>query len=652
MALHPLLVRQLKRLGLVGDAQPPLGSGWDALLERVSRAYEEHDQERYLLERSQDLASEEMAQLYATVRADRDSLDHRVREHTAALQLSEARLRSLLSLSADWIWEQDEHLRFTYFSEGIEAAVGIAPDMLVGRERLADESFEATPEARERHADCIRQRLPFRDFQYAFIRPDGERRHICISGEPVFDEQNEFRGYRGVGQDVTQAALAEQKVQELASYDSLTGLPNRNMFLAELERLIARCQRSGAEFSVCFIDLDRFKLVNDSLGHSAGDELLRVMASRLRGALRESDLIARLGGDEFVVLIQDGGSPTDLVRLVQKLLAAIAEPVTLQACSFLVTTSIGIAQFPHDGPDSETLLQHADAAMYQAKAQGKNRFQFYTAELAEESARELALEAELRLALAREEMVLHYQPKVDIASGCMRGVEALLRWNHPQRGQVTPGEFISLAEERGLIVPLGRWVIRAACQQLRAWQQAGLEAVPVAVNLSARQFADDKLVDDLKAAVADNGISTHLLEIELTESALMSDPERAREVLYELAAAGFRLSIDDFGTGYSSLVYLKRFPAQAVKIDRSFINGLPDDTDDAAITQAVIAMSHSLGLKVVAEGVETEAQLQVLRGLGCDEAQGYLLGRPMPADQLALRLAPAPPQAQRHSALG
>ena len=639
--MHPLLQRQLKRVGLDPAAVESRADAWAELVQRVGRAYEDHDQERYLLERSQDLASQEMAALYATVRADRDLLDSRVRERTDALRLSEARLTSLLSLSADWIWEQDENLRFTYISDGIEAAAGISPTTLLGRKRMSSEAFDAPASARTVYEDCISNRRAFRDFTYALTRPDGVRRYIRISGEPVFDDGGNFRGYRGVGRDVTQTALAEQKVQELARFDSLTGLPNRNMFLGELDHLMARSRRQGTSFAVCFIDLDRFKTINDSLGHAAGDELLKLMGQRLAEALRDSDLVARLGGDEFVVLIEGGASASQLTRVAQKMLDAIAEPVALQGCSFLVTGSIGIAQFPGDGEDAATLLRHADAAMYLAKERGKNNLQFYTAELADEAARQFALEAELRLALGRDELVLHYQPKIDVASGDMTSVEALVRWNHPQRGMVPPGDFIPLAEDRGLIVPLGRWVIQAACRQIRDWRVAGACPVPVAVNLSARQFASDSLVDDLVDAMRQYGVSPAELEVELTESALMAEPERASDVLRELSAMGMRIAIDDFGTGYSSLSYLKRFPAQTVKIDRSFISGLPADNDDTAITQAVIAMAHSLGLTVVAEGVETEDQMQVLRRLGCDEAQGYLLGRPMPAADLLRRLLPA-----------
>ena len=636
--LHAQLARQLRRARLADDA-PPDAAAWRALLDRVSRTYDDNDQERYLLERSQNLASEEMAQLYAALRDERDQLEARVRERTEALTRSEGRLASLLSLSADWIWEQDEELRFTFVSEGIVAATGTTPQALLGLRRLADDSFHADPDAVAAYQACLQARRAFRDFTFKRTRPDGSARYICTSGEPVFDAGGTFRGYRGVSRDVTAATLAEQKVHELARYDSLTGLPNRNMFLAELERTLARCQRNGSGFALCYIDLDRFKTVNDTLGHDAGDQLLQTMAARLRGALRRADLVARLGGDEFVVLIEGTSSAADLVCIAHKVLESMAEPLELRGCSFLVTGSIGIGRYPQDGSDAATLLRNADAAMYLAKEKGKNNIQFYTTELADMAARQFELESALRMALVRDELLLHYQPKVDVASGALLGLEALVRWQHPTRGLVPPNDFIPLAEERGLIVPLGRWVVQTACRQVRDWRDAGLTPPPVAVNLSARQFADDDLIPMIQGAMTRWGLAAADLEIELTESVLMVDPVRASGVLQQLHRLGVRISIDDFGTGYSSLSYLKRFPAKAVKIDRSFICGLPSDGDDAAITQAIIAMAHSLGLSVVAEGVETEAQLEALRQLGCDQAQGFLLGRPMPAAAFATTLA-------------
>jgi len=638
--LHPQLARQLRRAALDFGQLPAGLAAWQQLLKRISRAYADTDQERALMQRSQELASQEMGQLHAALRAERDQLDERVRERTEALRLSEGRLQSLLSLSADWIWEQDEQLRFTYVSDGI-AVTGTSPAALIGRKRLHDDSFEVEPDAAATYQACLEARRAFRDFTFRRRRPDGSVRYIQTSGEPVFDAGGNFRGYRGISRDVTQAVLAEQKVHELARFDSLTGLPNRNMFLGELDRTIARAQRQGSEFALCFIDLDHFKTVNDTLGHDAGDELLKEMAARLRDALRKSDLVARLGGDEFVVLLEGPAEGGDLVTVAQKLLAAIGAPLTIHGCSFLVTCSIGIGRYPADGEDAATLLKHADAAMYLAKEKGKNNIQFYTAELADMAARQFELEAALRLALERQELVLHFQPKVDVADNRILGLEALVRWQHPTRGLVPPGDFIPLAEERGLIVPIGHWVMEATCRQIRDWRAAGLQTPPVAVNLSARQFADDQLIEHIERAMARYGVTPADLGVELTESVLMADPERANEVLGRLRAMGVRIAIDDFGTGYSSLSYLKRFPAETVKIDRSFIRGLPADSDDAAITQAVIAMAHTLGLNVVAEGVETAEQLHALRALGCDEAQGFLLGRPIPAAETARLLQPA-----------
>jgi diguanylate cyclase (GGDEF)-like protein/PAS domain S-box-containing protein len=636
--LHPLLLRQITRLAVDREqlSDPAI---LRKLLERVSRAYEDHERDRSLLERSQELASQEMASLYATVRADRDLLENRVRERTAALRESEGRLRSLLSLSADWVWERDANLCFTYVSEGRQEATGQPAQALLGQTGFERGGEAESLEGQQAYETSLLARRAFRDLDICQKRSDGSLVYLRISGEPVFDEAGNFTGYRGIGSNVTQARLAEQRVYELARYDSLTGIPNRSMFLGELDRTIAAARFNGSSFAVCFIDLDGFKSINDTLGHGAGDEMLKVMALRLRENLRKSDLVARLGGDEFVVLLEDCDCTDQLVAIAGKLLAAISVPVQVNGRSFLITGSVGIARFRGDGEDAGTLLKHADAAMYLAKDKGKNNIQLYSAELADRAARAFANEAALRLALARDEFRLHYQPKIDMATGAMKSVEALIRWYHPERGIVAPGEFVPLAEACGLIVPIGQWVIREACRQIGAWRRAGFESPAVAVNLSARQFSDESLIEVLVTALAANGVAAQDFEIELTESALMEDPERASRVLRRMNEMGVGISIDDFGTGYSSLSYLKRFPARTVKIDRTFVRGLPDDRDDATITQAVIAMAHTLGLNVVAEGVETAQQFEMLKAMGCDEAQGFLLGRPMGADDLALRLA-------------
>jgi diguanylate cyclase (GGDEF)-like protein/PAS domain S-box-containing protein len=638
--LHPLLKRQLRRSGVEASGAGCTPAALADLINRVSRSYAERDRDRYLLERAQDLASGEMTALYTALRADRDLLERRVVERTGDLALSESRLASLLSLSADWIWEADREFRLTFVSDGLRHAAGIEPDELLARSLLLHEMIVDMPGgALGAYEACVERRQPFREVAGALARVDGNARYLRLSGEPVFDGEGGFAGYRGVGRDVTLFRQAEQKVQELATSDSLTGLPNRNMFMSELNRAIAHARRHESPFAICFIDLDRFKIINDTLGHQAGDELLRGKAARLRSSVRGNDLVARLGGDEFVVLLDGVVGVEAITAVAVKLLKVLAEPVTIGGNSFLVTGSIGIATWPSDGDDPATLLKHADVAMYQAKAQGKNNLQFYTAELADNAARQFELESELRRAIEQDELLLHFQAKFDVANQGVVGMEALVRWMHPARGLVPPMDFIPLAEERGLIVPLGRWVIHAACRQVRDWRASGLAVPPVAFNLSARQFASNSLLHDIEEAMSLYGVSPCNLEVELTESVLMTDPERADEVLQRLHTLGLRISIDDFGTGYSSLSYLKRLPAQAVKIDRSFISGLPSDRNDQAITRAVIAMAHSLGLSVIAEGVETREQLDMLGEMGCDQIQGYLLGRPLPPAEMGQRLA-------------
>ncbi len=645
MSWHPLLERQLRRSGLLQAGDSPLPAAWLELLQRVSKAYREHDEATYLLERSQALASREMSTLYERLRAEHSTLEDRVRQRTDALSVSEARLASLLSLSADWIWEQDAALTFTYFSPGLQVSTGIDPAALLGRHRLAGARWDAPPEEVEPYERAVAERRPFRDFTYGYLRADGVRRFIRISGEPVFDEGGTFRGYRGVGRDVTAAEEADRRIAALARHDPLTGLPNRSQFALELARAIARGQRQGSGFAVCYIDLDRFKVVNDTLGHAGGDELLQQMAQRLCDAVRESDVVARLGGDEFVVLLDGATDAASLGRVVRKLLGTLAEPVHLQGCDFELGASMGVAVWPQDGADADSLLKCADTAMYEAKGAGRNDWRFYTPAMAETARHAFELESALRLGLARGELLLHYQPKVDARSGQVLGLEALVRWQRPGHGLVPPGDFIPLAEERGLIVPLGRWVLQEACRQLAAWRDAGVPVVPVAVNLSARQFNGGTLLDDVRQALARHGLAPALLELELTESTLMTDPGRATETLGRLHELGVGLAIDDFGTGYSSLAYLKRFPAQRVKIDRSFVRSLAQDPSDRAITAAVVALAHGLGLGVVAEGVENPAQLDVLRRLGCDELQGFLFGRPVPAAEAECRLRDAAAQA-------
>ena len=427
------------------------------------------------------------------------------------------------------------------------------------------------------------------------------------------------------------------RVRYLAHYDELTGLPNRSMFHLRVEQALARARRAGTRMAILFIDLDRFKNINDTLGHDVGDRVLNEIAVRLRASLREVDTVCRLGGDEFVVLIEDLPEPAQVASVAQKILAEIARPITLETREVHITSSIGISTYPDDSADMQGLMKNADISMYRAKDQGKNNYQFYSAQMNVHTLERLALESDLRRALERDEFLLHYQPKVDIRSGQICGVEALVRWQQPGKGLIPPAQFIPLAEETGLIVPIGEWVLRTACAQSKAWQDGGLEPMRMAVNLSARQFAQENLAEDVARVLGETGLDAAWLELEITESMVMHNAEHAVLLLDRFKAMRIRLSIDDFGTGYSSLSYLKRFPIDSVKIDRSFIRDLPGNSDDAAITQAIVAMAHSLRLKVIAEGVETAEQLSFLRENGCDEMQGYHFSKPLPEGEF-LRL--------------
>jgi diguanylate cyclase (GGDEF)-like protein len=425
---------------------------------------------------------------------------------------------------------------------------------------------------------------------------------------------------------------AEDSIQFMAHHDTLTGLPNRSMLDERVASAIEAADDCGGTMTLAFIDLDNFKLVNDSLGHHAGDELLKIVANRMLHCVRASDSIVRLGGDEFVILINGamrrGESVDDRLRAVRE---AIAEPVVIEGRSFQVTCSMGVAAYPEHGRNVTELLARADVAMYRAKEIGRDAMQVFTAELANRAHEKLERQEELRRALAQGELFLQYQPQMDLATGRIFAVEALIRWRHPERGLVGPGDFIPLAEETGLIGPIGDWTLRAACRQNKAWQVSGLPPIVVSVNVSARQFQEKDWVERVAAALEESGLEARYLELELTESLIMQDVQQAVETMHRLEKLGVHLAIDDFGTGYSSLASLKSFPVGRLKIDRSFVKDLPEDGDDAAIARAVISLAHTLQLRVIAEGVETREQMDFLREAGCDEIQGYYLSRPIDA---------------------
>jgi diguanylate cyclase (GGDEF)-like protein len=425
-------------------------------------------------------------------------------------------------------------------------------------------------------------------------------------------------------------AATMQQIEHLAFHDKLTGLCNRGMFSRMLEQGLQEARRYNRQLAVLFVDLDRFKNINDTLGHEAGDLLLQEMATRLKACLRQSDCIARLGGDEFVIMVPSLDSTDELAAVAQKILASVARAFTLRDHEFHVTASIGISVYPADGDDERALMKNADIAMYQSKEDGKNTFTFYSAKLNTHSVERLAFESSLQRALDARQFQVHYQPKVDCRTSQMNGVEALLRWNHPDLGPVSPAKFIPVAEENGLIVAIGRWVLETACAQQVAWKALGYPPLRMSVNLSARQFYDDHLLSDVRSILARTGMDAACLELEITESMLMRDVQKAGRMLAEFKKLGIRLSLDDFGTGYSSLSNLKRFPIDTIKVDRSFVRELPVNAEDRAITDAIIAMGKSLKMTIVAEGVETQGQIEFLRSHDCDEFQGFYFSKAVP----------------------
>lgn len=431
--------------------------------------------------------------------------------------------------------------------------------------------------------------------------------------------------------DVTHRKVAEQKIHHAAHYDPLTDLPNRLLMHDRLRQALAQAQRRDEKVAVLFVDLDRFKNVNDSLGHQRGDELLQLVAQRFRSCVREMDTLARLGGDEFTIIAPGVDGPNDAIAIARKVIAACDEFFMIGGHRVHLSASVGVAISPRDGGDAVTLLRNADTAMYATKARGRNAFQFYTAELNEVARNNLVIETGLRGALADGNLSLAYQPKIDLVTGRVIGVEALLRWNDPNLGSVSPARFIPIAEESGLILPIGEWVLAAACKRVAAWRAEGYE-VPIAVNLSARQFRQKNLAKTIASLLAETGAPAHCLEIEITESVLLEDTEATAQVLAELKRLGVSISLDDFGTGYASLTYLRRFPFDTVKIDRSFADGIESDFSNASIVEAIIMLSERLQIKVVAEGVETAEQLAALRERGCRAGQGYYFCRPVPAE--------------------
>ena len=466
-------------------------------------------------------------------------------------------------------------------------------------------------------------------------RKDGSMYWNELHIAPVRNDAGAVSHYIGVHSDITDAKTHQDELARQANHDSLTGLPNRNLLWDRIQGACARAQRYDNFAAVAFLDLDNFKVVNDSLGHTLGDHLLRAVAARLQTALRATDTVARQGGDEFVLVLSDQASEQQVADELQRIAQSFSKSFSVEGREVFITASIGAAMYPQDAKDPESLLKSAELAMYRAKESGRNSYQLYTVEMQTRVTERLALESRLRQALARGEFELYYQPQVDLRTNRVFGCEALIRWKQPDLGMISPAKYIPLAEETGLIVPIGEWVLRTACRQCKAWQDAGLPPVTVAVNISARQFREKNLFELVGTTLAETGLAPGQLELEVTESVIMHDAQQVIASLQAFRDMGVRLSVDDFGTGYSSLSYLKRFPVDRLKIDQSFVRDLSSNADDVAIAQAIITLGHTLNLHVIAEGVETPEQLAFLRNHHCDEMQGYLFGKPMLAEDFA-----------------
>jgi len=485
--------------------------------------------------------------------------------------------------------------------------------------------------------ESLRTAIRRKTLGYAVIRnyrKDGSLFWNELAIAPIRNARNEVTHFVGIIDDITEFKTYQTQLEYRANYDELTGLINRNLLNDRLDKAIGAAQREQKAFCIFFMDLDDFKVINDTMGHSAGDEFLKIIAGRLLNCVRPGDSVARYGGDEFVFVCTNMNRTDDAALIAERIITEISQPLQLNGHTLQGAVSIGISFYPNDGLNKETLLQHADTAMYDAKDKGRNTFSFYTEAFNQCLMQRLTLEEDLRQALRLDQFVVYYQPKVDLHSGKMSGVEVLLRWNHPEKGLIPPDHFIPLTEDTDLILPIGEWVLRTACLQAKAWQLAGLPAINIAINVSPKQLHCPTFDQTIAHALLQSGLDAHFLDLEVTEGAVMQDPDKIAVTLTRLKDIGIRISMDDFGTGYSSLSYLKRFPFDNLKIDKSFINDIPLNEGDATLVLTIIAMAHSFKLKVVAEGVETQAQADFLTRNGCDEIQGYFFSRPLPASEM------------------
>jgi diguanylate cyclase (GGDEF)-like protein/PAS domain S-box-containing protein len=583
-----------------------------------------------------DDITERKAALEALAQAQR-SLEQRVTVRTAELQKAHQQLETMFHSAPLAIYARDRNSIVTSWNPAAEQMFGWSAEDIIGRRA------PTTPADQQAEADIMVSRVlageTLLQLDLRRQRGDGTPVYLNMTLAPLRDARGHIDGYLTIAADISERKAAEQQIEFLAYHDALTGLPNRLLLQDRFDQAAAQAERTGTRVALLFMDLDNFKQINDTLGHATGDVLLKAVSTRLRECVRDTDTISRQGGDEFVVVLRDLPDGHAAVPIVAKIMARLQEPLLVDGDELVTSASIGVTLYPDDGKDFDTLLKNADTAMYQAKATGRNAYHFFNEEMSLQAREHLTLRTGLRRAIEYEELELFYQPQFDLSSGRIVGAEALLRWHHGELGQVPPLKFIPVAEESGLIVSIGEWVMFEACRQASAWRASGLPDISVAVNLSAVQFRRGNVEQIVTRALEAASLPASALELELTESILIQNVEQVLVSVKRIKQLGVRLAIDDFGTGYSSLSYLKRFDIDKLKIDQSFVRDLASDPDDAAIVRAIIQMAHSLSLKTIAEGVEDQAMLEQLRSFGCDMAQGYHFARPMPAKEFARFLA-------------